>query len=1029
MKQKMSNKKFTAILSAVMAILVIVALVASIVMPLLSSTMDTYLGRGERYTVQVGSASGWDTKYYDQRFTDTNNVTGSVAYGLQVSKQITDEGEVLLKNNGVLPLAQGSKVTPFGYRFLNPLYGGTGSGNVDAGKDYVVTPEKGLANFEVNSTVVEKLRNGKVIELTAEGAAPIGSFAAESEESGTGFTGATTSLLEYDPAVYDGTEASCEDTTAIVYLGRVGGEGGNLQITPYADGTRHELALSTYEKEMLTFARQNCKNVVAIIESSNVMELGDLMEGGEYECDAVIWVGGAGATGFASLGDILVGDVNPSGRTADLWDRDLTRNPVYVNFGTNHMYANTDGVMMEFMNYTNGLFFVELEEGVYNGYRYYETASDIGALNYDEAVVYPFGYGLSYTTFTQKITDFNTSGDDVKVTVEVTNTGDRAGKDVVQIYYTAPYTEYDRQNRVEKPTVNLVAFDKTDILEPGKSQTLTLTFAKEDMASYAYMHDNGDGTMGCYLLEEGTYTVSLRNNSHDVIESRELEIGSTIAYDNSNPRNSEKVAQSAWDEEGESLNYPKAAEADTSRGYVAATNLYQDSTDYMLSEATLLTRADWAGTQPTYPEEGKTISPELLAKASNFDIENDPVLGNKAISANFTAPAEGKDNGLSVSELRGLDYYDPMWDLLMDQLVYDETLYEAFNWATFEIKALDSIGLPNVVAHDGPQGWGMTGADGGPDTTAFASEVVVASTFNTDLAYQYGDAIGQESLVIGFTGWYGPAMNAHRSAFNGRNFEYYSEDPLLNGKMGAACISGAADNGVICYLKHFFANDFEGPASSMETWADEQTLREIYAKAFEIAVKESKMHVKYISDAEGTVSTRVMRGLTGMMMGANLVNGEWNAASPSVMGMLHDEWGFEGLTSTDMNLQCTPNIIDKALRAGTDLRMGTFWMQFVPGWVGQTNLNDPDSVVTKANLRRAMKNVAFAVANSNMMQDVAPGSITRYKTSPWVKMLIAGDILVAAGVACGIIWILRRRKDEKENPDRYRKNNPVVTNG
>ncbi len=1019
MKQKMSNKKFTAILSVVMAVLVVVALAASIVMPLLSSTMDTYLGRGERYTVQIEGADKWDTKYYDQKYTDTNSKTGSVSYGLQVSKQITDEGEVLLKNNGVLPLDKGAKVTPFGYRFLNPLYGGTGSGNVDASKDYVVTAEKGLVNFDVNSEMVEKLRSAKVIELTSSGANPV--TVSTSSEDGTGFTGATTSLLEYDAAVYAGTETSCADTTAIVYIGRVGGEGGNLQITPYADGTPHELALTTYEKEMLMFAKQNCKNVVAVIESSNVMELGDLMEGGAYECDAIVWVGGAGATGFASLGDILVGDVNPSGRTADLWDRDLTKNPVYANFGTDRIYANTDGVMMEFMNFTNGLYFVELEEGVYSGYRYYETASDIGALDYANAVVYPFGYGLSYTTFAQKITDFNTNGDEVKVSVEVTNTGDKAGKDVVQLYFTAPYTDYDKQNKVEKPTVNLIAFDKTGILEPGKSETLTLTFAKEDMASYAYMHDNGDGTMGCYLLEAGAYNVSLRSNSHDVIESRDFEIGTTIAYDNSNPRQSEMNAQSAWNENGESLNYPKAAEADTSKGYIAATNRYQDTTDYMQTEATLLTRADWANTQPTAPEEGKTISAERLAKASNFDIENDPALGNKAIAQNYTAPVEGQANGLSVSALRGLDYYDPTWDALLDQLVYDDTLYQAFNWATFEIKAVDSIGLPNVVCHDGPQGWGMTGADGGPDTTAFASEVVVASTFNTDLAYLYGDAIGQESLVIGFTGWYGPAMNAHRSAFNGRNFEYYSEDPLLNGKMGAACISGAADNGVICFLKHFFANDYEGPACSMATWADEQTLREIYAKAFEIAVKESKMHVKYISDTEGTVSTKVVRGLTGMMMGANLTNGEWNAASTAVQGMLHDEWGFEGLTSTDMCLQCTPNIIDKVLRSGTDLRMGTFWMQYVPGWVGQTNLNDPDSVVTKANLRRAMKNTAYAVANSNMMQGVAPGSITKYKTSPWMKLLVAGDIAVGVLVVAGIVWIALRRKNAKLHPENYKK--------
>ena len=1017
-KKKMSSKKFIAITAPIMAVLLIVAIAASIAMPLLSSTMDTYLGRGKRYTVQIEGAENWDTKYYDQKFTDTSSTTGSVSYGLQVAKKITDEGEVLLKNNGLLPLEKGAKVTPFGYRFLNPIYGGTGSGNVDASKDYIVTAERGLVNYDVNKTVLSKLKNGTVVELTADGETSV----SNSNESGTGFSGATTSLYEYDPAVYEGTEDSCADTVGIVYIGRVGGEGGNLQNTAYADGTPHELALTTYEKAMLSFAKENCSAVVAVIESSNVMELGDLMEGGEFECDSIVWVGGAGATGFASLGDILCGDVNPSGRTADLWDRDLTKNPTFVNFTPDRIYANSDGVMIEFMNFTNGFYFVELEEGIYTGYRYYETASDIGALDYESAVVYPFGYGLSYTTFTQEITDFNTSGDDVSVTVRVTNTGDREGKEVVQLYYTAPYTDYDRDNKVEKATVNLAAFGKTGILAAGAHEDVTLTFPKEDMASYAYMHDNSDGTMGCYMLEEGPYTISLRSNSHDVIDSRTFDVKNTVTYDNSNPRQSEKKAQSAWDENGESLNYPKAAQENPDISYIAATNIYPDATDYMNTEAVLLTRADWENTQPTAPEDGKTISEERLARATNFDIENDPYLGNKALAEQYPSePVSGQDNGLSVSALRGADYYDESWDVLMDQLVYNEELYNAFNWSTFEIKPVESIGLPNVVCHDGPQGWGMTGADGGPDTTAFPTEVVVASTFNVDLAYEYGDAIGQESLVIDFTGWYGPAMNMHRSAFNGRNFEYYSEDALLNGKMGAACISGAADNGVICFLKHFFANDYEGPACSMATWADEQTLREIYARPFEIAVKEAKMTVKYISDAEGTVSTKVIRGLTGMMMGANMTNGEWNAASSSVQSMLHNEWGFEGLTSTDMCLQCSPNIIDKVLRSGTDLRMGTFWMQYVPGWVGQLNLNDPDSAVTKANLRRAMKNVAYAVANSNMMQGVAPRSITKFETSPWVYWLVAGDVIVALAVLVMAIVTIRRVKDEKKNPEKYSK--------
>lgn len=408
-----------------------------------SQSLDTYVGRGARKVSETNLPAG-AADYYEQRFSDTSAENGSVAYGASVTHQITDEGEVLLKNNGVLPLAEGSAVTPFGYRYLDPVYGGTGSGNVDSSKDYIVTSQEGLeAFFTVNQDIVNLMDKAKPREITAEGISD-----ASSSESGKGFDGATTSILEFDPAIYEAGKDSCEGTTGIVFLGRVGGEGGNLQTTAYADGTPHELALTQYEKDTIAFAKEHCDKVVAIINSSNTMELSELMSGA-FEVDAMLWIGGPGATGFASMGAILAGEVNPSGRTADIWVSDLTADPTYVNFMPDRTFTNTADTAAA-TNYT-GLYFVEYEEGVYYGYRYYETAHELGFLDYGSAVTFPFGYGLSYTDFTQSISEVKEEGNTVTVTVEVTNTGSADGKEVVQLYHTAPYTDLDVQYEIESP--------------------------------------------------------------------------------------------------------------------------------------------------------------------------------------------------------------------------------------------------------------------------------------------------------------------------------------------------------------------------------------------------------------------------------------------------------------------------------------------------------------------------------------------------------------------------------------------------
>lgn len=997
MKKKMSNTAFRKLWCVILAIIIILTLIANTAAYMFRYSLDTYLGRGERKVItnQLGQD---DAEFYHAQYTDTDAEAGSVSEGLAVSKAITDEGEVLMKNNGVLPLEHGSNISVFGYRYLTPVYGGSGSGNVDANKAYVATAEKSLSeHFNVNQTLVSAMKKAVPQEITAMGISD-----ATSSESGKGFNGASTSILEFDPQIYKGLEESCADTTGIVFIGRVGGEGSNLQITPYSDGTAHELQLTTYERDMLRFAKEHCKNVVVIINSSNVMELGELVSG-ELEADAILWIGGPGATGFDSMARILDGEVNPSGRTVDLWEADLTKNPTYKNF-ENRTYTNTADTNIA-SNY-KGLYYLELEEGIYIGYRYYETAADLGYLDYEKSVVFPFGFGLSYTTFEQELKQVTMNDGVVTVTVEVTNTGTRDGKDTVQLYYTPPYTKYDEDNGIEKATKNLVAFDKV-FVKAGASETVTLTFMDEDMASYTYTHDNGDGTTGCWMLEKGDYALILGKDSHNSWGTDTITISDDIFYTNANPRQSEIAAQSALDEKGNLLPYPEAVEANKDAKYIAATNQFDDVTEYMLEQTTMLSRKDWNNTQPTSPED-KELSPERLAEAANFDPETDLLLGNVPGSAVYTEelPAEKALNGLSLADMRGKGYYDPNWELLLDQVDYSsDELNSILYMAAFSTGKVTALGKPESVDHDGPQGWGLTGASGGPDTCAYPTEVVVASAWNTDLAYDYGKAIGQEALTIGYTGWYGPGINIHRSAFVGRNFEYYSEDPLLSGKLAARCISGAADQGVICYMKHFVANEYEGPSCSESTWLTEQALREIYLKAFEIPVKEARMTIQYIADSEGTMATRVMKGCTGVMAAANMLGTKWCTANyPLLTNVLRNEWGYQGVISSDMFLQCSPNITIKAYRAGANLKM--WYMPPTDGFL------DLDSPIDRTVVRNALKNVCYAYANSNLMQGVAPGSSLTYSMSPWNIALIAVDIIIAAFVIVMTVVMIRRKEPE-----------------
>ena len=1010
-KLKMANSTLRKLLIPLMVIGLVIVLLLNTVASTMGATLDTYLGAGAK---SIAGGNGADANYYATAF-KSNDESTEAAYA--VAKRVAEEGSVLLKNNGVLPLAKGSTVVPFGYAYLSPIYGQLTSGGSAKWVIDPVTPEMGLSAFTINNAAAD-LMNAAEVEILTE--AP---GTAEAGAAGS-MLGGDCKIYEYNSAIYDGMTA-ISGSTGIVFITRSGQEGQDQKYDAYSDGTPHYLALSENEKGAIRAAKRVCDNVVLVLVASAPMELGDVVDG-ELECDAILWIGHPGERGFATLSDLLDGEVNPSGRTVDTWSRDFTLDPSYQNLGY-FEYSN--------LTVTSGAYayagapynrrFTEYQEGVYMGYRYYETADLVDPdFDYDTAVIFPFGYGLSYTEFTQELLNVENDGYTFTAEVKVTNTGAAAGKEVVELYFSAPYTDFDAQNKIEKPAVQLIAFDKTSLLAPGESEEVELHFTTDDLTSYSYTHQNPDGTLGAYLLEAGDYVISLRKNSHEVIAENIYTVSETVWYDASNPRQTEKDAQTRLNADGtlsgERAN-PNASD------WTAATNRFQTSSDYMNTDSVILSRSDWKGTQPKMPEgRTKTISQQFADKLgieTSFDVATDPEFGNVPGSKVYAAemPTSNAKNGLTVSMMRGLDYYDPKWELLLDQIDWDadkDGLITSFAGAAYTTGAVNSIGLPATVDQDGANGLKVNGAgDGGYDMTkssSFGFAPLMASTWNVDLIYEVGAAFGQESLMNGINGWYCPAINLHRSFFNGRVFEYYSEDPVLSGKLAASVISGAGDQGMFCYVKHFALNDTEtGRDALTNFWADEQTMREVYLKAFEIAFKEAKCTLRYY-DESGNMTSKVMRAATAVMPAQNCVGTVVGHANYELLqNILRGEWGFEGVVVSDYWVWDGNNLRDLCLRTGCD----TYLCMAMPMmWT----VGDYDSATARSVMRNAIHNLAYTVANSNAMQGYAPGAYQKTAMSPWRVAVLAVTIVIVALIALEIVWLVLRQRDDNAHPENYK---------
>ena len=882
---------------------------------------------GSGASVSAAAAEDYVSAYR----TEASSAADALKRANDLNQKIVEEGIVLMKNNGAaLPLAAGNKITVLGKNASDPIYGGGGSASGADGSGqggvryYNLYDSLENAGFEVNPVTRAFYDDDRASGSGRDGGSGTGQVATI-----TGETPQSSYTQDVKDSYKDYNDA------AVIFISRAGGEGADLR-TNYtragngrtdindtgdpADGD-HYLEFDDNEEALIEAAKANFDKVVIVLNIGTSFELGDVAA--DDGVDAILWLGFPGGSGINALGKVLNGEVNPSGRTADIYGADFKAEPTFANFATNYTssYTNEAGGR-------TGVNFVEYDEGIYIGYRYYETRGFVeGGSWYDENVVYPFGYGLSYTTFDWDVkfrTDTLTEDGDIVVDVTVTNTGKVAGKDVVELYYSAPYTDYE----IEKSHVVLGGYEKTDLIQPGMSDTVTVTMSVRSMASYDYNDANTNGITG-YELDDGTYTIYVGGNSHVWADknaaSKEYELEDEIYYE-TDEVSGEKVEN----------------QFDYMSDYF---NENADST--YAGHSKLMSRTDFDGTFPTPPtaDEVKISADEQAGYTySAADKEYDE--GKPWYTDEMPQYADETEGRISATRMVGVPFDDPRWDTFMNQLSLEDMrdlIVSGYFW-TIEIPEID---LPQSITPDGPTGFVQgSGSNWVGNTCFYASPIVMASTWNKELAREMGEAVGEEGIwggeqgvLGGYNGWYAPGNNIHRSPFSGRNFEYYSEDPLLAGTICAEVVAGAQSKGVFVMIKHFALNDQETNRGDLATWADEQTIREIYLKAFEYSVKA---------------------GATGMMSAFNRMGNLWAGMSYELLTqVLRNEWGFDGLVITDwVNGFMRADLM---VRAGNDL------------WLARGNANtlsiDP-SVCTPthvAAIRRAAKSIIYTVVNSNAM--------------------------------------------------------------
>ena len=855
-----------------------------------------------------------------------------------VAEEIMEDGIVLLKNESLLPLNETKKLNIFGWESINPAYGGAGSGGINDLYD-IVSLNQGLENagFSINQELVNFYNN----------------YGADNPEMSIQKQSWTLPEPPVDTYSDELIKSAKEySDVAVVVLSRKAGEGHNdipmdVSKAAYDNNSdkyddfpegEHYLQLSQTERDMVDMVCSNFDNVIVIYNGANQFELGFVDEYPQIK--SVVWCPGTGNVGFNALGKVFSGEVNPSGKTPDTFIYDMTTAPWWNNAEKTE-YTNLADMAVEGMNAGTAQVyapaFTNYAEGIYVGYKYYETAAQEGSIDYDKTVQYPFGYGLSYTEFEQKMGELEEKDGQISVDVEVTNTGDVAGKDVVEVYYKPPYTN----GGIEKSSANLIEFAKTDLLQPGETQTVTVTFSIEDMASY------DENNAKAYVLEKGDYVISINSDSHTVLDQKTYTAGDDVVYKGENKRASDDIA---------------------------ASNVFENAK----GDVTYLSRADHfanyeeATKAPASAELGEPYVSEYHLN-SNFD-------KTTYLNDEDVMPTTGADNGLTLADMRDADYDDPRWEKLLDQLTVDE-MANMIAMAGYQTAAMDSVGKVATLDFDGPAA--INNNFTGVGSIGFPIEVVVASTWNKELAQAWGECMGKISQEMGAEGWYAPGMNTHRTAFGARNYEYFSEDGVLSGNMGAKAVEGARNYGVYSYIKHFAM--YEGNAKMVSVWSNEQAIREIYLKPFEISVKQG--------------------GANAVMVSWSFLGDKWTGESSNLMKtVLRDEWGFRGMALTDFFRNNGHGFMnaDAALANGVDAMLSTFNGE-------ENNVANPEHPTSVLQMRNARKNVMYTVVSSWAYD----GEHEETGMENWKKAGIGIDVVIALFIAGMEVLVIRGYKKRK----------------
>ncbi|MCX4313581.1 MAG: glycoside hydrolase family 3 C-terminal domain-containing protein [Clostridia bacterium] len=985
---------------AVTLVLVAVLIVANVITGIYAPIITIYLGQSDTKLI-TEEIEGEDTEYFKSEFKKDDRLTRA---GEKLCEEIVEEGAVLLENNGALPLKNTEKNIHFfslsSYDFVT---GGVGSGSIDDStslrlRDVFGNYENG--RFTVNNTLWDyyysNYRYGQRHYAQERQGVTSGSWAVGDLDAST------------FPENIKNSYRNKSNDVAVTVIARMGGEGSDLPNYVYYkaddaslnEGTEHFLQLTTKEKNTLKeVGGSGFGKHIVIVNTSNPMELGWISDP-EYKIDAVLLIPNVGKAGLTAIPEIFDGAVNPSGRLVDTWAYNVKSSPAAQNIG-NHTFTNAEAKNVE-KQYDK---YVVYQEGIYVGYRYYETryydkqtnAEKVGDYDYAATVQYPFGYGKSYTDFA--LSDFamkeNADGD-FELSVKVTNVGEADGKCSVQFYMSAPY---HANSGVERAAVELVEFGKTRKLDKTggdrTSDTITVTVPKDYLKAYDAKTGNGG-----YVVQSGDYYFTAALNAHDATNNVLAAKEGKTELGNAELTGKKNIVT----EDRETYKY-----SEKSGKKVAVDNKFQnaDLTKLGYDNFKYLTRSDWVGTFPT--EQQLPITDAVIAQQVKTNLDEVPT------NPDAKMPTMNGGTETLALQLMGKDFEDPLWGELLDRMSFDE-MAKLIQLGGYKTEAVPSIAFNTIGDQDGPAGISGTLIGAGSGCMAYPSEAVVGMTFNKNLVDRFGELVGEDALrsednARKLAGWYAPAVNIHRTPFSGRNYEYYSEDPVLNGIMAKYTINAASRKGVVTFLKHFAFNDQETNRNGLNTFGDEQTLREIYLRPFEIAVTGCDKVV-----GEGMTKHEAC---TAIMSSYNRIGGTWTGGyKPLITGVLREEWGFTGRVLSDYigSDVCESYIsVYDGLLAGNDQFLNTNTLFY--------SLSGAEKNATVVSLmRESCHRILYSAINSAGMNGIGRNTRVERIIPTWKALLIAGTVVISVGLAVwgGLITFFfikkNKKKDGEEQP-------------